>query len=76
MPTEGGDPFLSGVWYLPPGHSRELSFFARRGYALIVEIVIEFVVLRKFLLDSWLADCGKASKHGRTCGNLRTTSWR
>ena len=21
VPTEGGDPFLSGVWYLPPGLS-------------------------------------------------------
>ncbi|CAJ1452288.1 unnamed protein product [Effrenium voratum] len=36
---EEGDPFLSGIWYVPP------------GYALIVEICIEIVVLRKFLLD-------------------------
>jgi len=38
---EGGevDPFLSGVWYLPP------------GLALIIEIGIEIIVLRKFVLD-------------------------
>jgi len=39
VPVEGGDPFLSGLWYLPP------------GYALIVEIGIEIIVLKKFLLD-------------------------
>eukprot|EP00913_Durusdinium_trenchii_P025061 g23525.t1 len=32
VPVEGGDPFLSGVWYVPP------------GYALIIEIGIEIIV--------------------------------
>eukprot|EP00930_Biecheleria_cincta_P039506 TRINITY_DN27155_c0_g1_i1.p1 TRINITY_DN27155_c0_g1~~TRINITY_DN27155_c0_g1_i1.p1 ORF type:complete len:1643 (+),score=374.49 TRINITY_DN27155_c0_g1_i1:111-5039(+) len=42
VPSHDGkksNPYLSGIWYLPP------------GFALIIEIVIEVIVLWKFTLD-------------------------
>ncbi|CAE7210934.1 TPC1 [Symbiodinium natans] len=35
----GGNPYLSNIWYIPP------------GVGLIIELVIEIIILRKFLLN-------------------------
>eukprot|EP00928_Gymnodinium_smaydae_P014766 TRINITY_DN15428_c0_g5_i1.p1 TRINITY_DN15428_c0_g5~~TRINITY_DN15428_c0_g5_i1.p1 ORF type:complete len:1554 (-),score=231.41 TRINITY_DN15428_c0_g5_i1:177-4838(-) len=43
-PREGADLNLSGMWYLPP------------GYALVIEIAIEIIILRKFYLQYKLDD--------------------
>jgi len=35
----GGNPYLSNIWYIPP------------GFGLLIEFVIEIIILRKFLLN-------------------------
>eukprot|EP00933_Yihiella_yeosuensis_P020344 TRINITY_DN16316_c0_g1_i1.p1 TRINITY_DN16316_c0_g1~~TRINITY_DN16316_c0_g1_i1.p1 ORF type:complete len:1621 (-),score=384.37 TRINITY_DN16316_c0_g1_i1:116-4978(-) len=59
---EESDAFLSGLTYLPP------------GYALVVEVIIEIIILKKFVMD-YNFEMKRFAPIGEKYKNLRIIFW-